>query len=246
MKRILCMALLMGFPFVTSYSATTKKAPQLPTQTIDVQASHLTTRVEWVKFPRPNYSNADLKGQNRSAVVRVFVNEQGQVEQASIQDSTGFKALDQQLLTAVKAAKVKPHMENNTALPIIGYQVFNLKLTDQDQAYCDYSFQSKQWQAQQGEQKTVFQYVSQPKLNIDTDLLNGHDRQVAFKIKANGQGMIEKVKITKGSGVYAMDQQIISALKGTLIQSKRKASTLWLYKPSSFKDEIRFKMDDCI
>lgn len=245
MKRILCMTLLMGLPLVNAYSATTKKAPQLPTQTIDVQASHLTTRIEWKKFPKPQYSNADLNGQNRSAVVRVYANEQGQIEKATIQDSTGYKPLDQLLLNAVKAAEVKPHIENKTALPIIGYQVFNLRLTEQDQIDCDYSFNSKQWQAQQHGKKTTFKYLTQPELAIHSDLLNEHDRKVEFKIKTNGKGIVKNVKIKKGSGVYALDQQIINGLKGTQIQSKRKASTLWLYKPSSFKDEIQFKLNEC-
>lgn len=245
MKRILCMTLLLSFPFAASYSASTKKAPQLPTQTIDVQPTHLTTRIEWTKFPKPKYSNEDLKGQDRSAVVRIYANEQGHIKQAAIQDSTGYQQLDQLLLNAVKSAEVRPHIENKTALPIIGYQVFNLKLTDQDQEFCEYSFNSKNWQAQQQQQKTKFQYLNQPELNVDTDLLNEHDRKVEFQIKANRKGEIKKVNIRKGSGIYQLDQQVTNALKGTQISTKRRASTLWLYKPSSFKDEIQFKLNEC-
>lgn len=130
-------------------------------------------------------------------MVRIYANEHGQIKQAAIQDSTGYQQLDQLLLNAVKSAEVKPHIENKTALPIIGYQVFNLKLTEQDQEFCEYSFNSKNWQAQQKHQKTKFQYVNQPELNVDTDLLNGHDRKVEFKIKANSKGEIKKINIKK-------------------------------------------------
>jgi TonB family protein len=245
MKPILCATLLMSLPFVAVSAAMTKTAPQLPTRTIDVQAAHLTTRIEWTQFPKLNYSNADLQGQDRSAVIRIYANAQGQIEQASIQDSTGFAPLDQLLLSAVKAAEVRPYMENKTALPVIGYQVFNLQLMENEQNDCVYSFNSKNWQAQQQGQPTRFQYLSRPVLELDTEQLKGYDRKLGFKIKANRKGQIEKVKIQKGSGNYVLDQQVFSALKGTQISTQRLARTLWLYKPSSFKDEIEFKLAEC-
>ncbi|KGT47585.1 energy transducer TonB [Acinetobacter sp. HR7] len=248
MKRILCLSLLAGFPLTATQSKTTKNV-QLPPQTISAQADdthiHLTTRIEWRKFPKPVYKNEDLKGQDRSAVVRVYADEQGQIKQASIQESTGLKDLDQLLVNAVKDATVKPHIEDEAAIPTIGYQVFQLDLKDENQVACDYRFNSKNWQAQQQGKKTRFQYVNQPELELNSEQLNGHDRKVEFKLKANGKGQIKQVKINKGSGLYALDQQIITALKNSQIQSKRSASTLWLYKPSSFKDEIQFKLNEC-
>src|SRR5690606_40227326 len=69
------------------------------------------------------------------------------------------------------------------------------------------------------------------------------DLKVKFKMKLNREGQVKSVKIRQGSGRYEVDQQVIAALKGTEIRSKRLASTLWLYKPSSLKDEIEFKLD---
>lgn len=244
MKPILCVMLFTA-PFATAYSATIKNVNQLPTQSIDVQPAHLTTRIEWSKFPQPIYNNDELKGQDRSAIVRIYVNEQGQIEQASIQESTGFTQLDQRLLQAIKAAKANPHIENKTTLPLIGYQVFSLKLKDETQTDCEYSFNSSHWQAQQQGQKTHFQYLKQPQLDLHPEQLHGHDRKVKFKMKLNREGQVKSVKIRQGSGRYEVDQQVIAALKGTEIRSKRLASTLWLYKPSSLKDEIEFKLDEC-
>lgn len=246
MKKILCLSVLMSFPLSAAHSASPKKVLQLPTQTIDVLPTHLTTRIQWSKFPKPSYSNEDLKNKNRAAIIRVFADEQGEVQEATVEESTGIKSLDQVLLRAVEKAQVKPHIDaEGKAAPQIGYQAFNLKLTDRNSKSCDYAFNSKVWQAQQNNKRTAFQYLQQPALQLDSEQLNNHDRKVKFSFKADKHGAVQKVKIKQGSGIYALDQKVIQAVSGSQIKVKRTASTLWMYKKSSFKDEIQFKLNEC-
>ncbi len=246
MKKILCLSVLMSLPLSAAYSAPPKKVHQLPTQTIDVLPAHLTTRIQWSKFPQPNYSNQDLKEKNRAAIIRIFADAHGEVQEATVEESTGIQSLDQLLLRAVEKAEVKPHIDaDGKAAPQIGYQAFNLKLTAQDAKNCDFEFNSKVWQAQQNGKKTAFQYAEQPPLELNTAQLKEHDRKIKFSFKTDKHGSVKKVKIKQGSGIYALDQQVIQAVSGSQIKVKRTASTLWMYKKSSFKDEIQFKLNEC-
>jgi TonB family protein len=171
-------------------------------------------------------------------------NTKGDVTNATVEESTGIKALDQILIDAVEDAQVKPHIKDGHAVSQIGYQAFNLKLSNKD-ALCDYEFDSKVWQAQQDGKKTTFKYQSKPEFQLNSEQLNGHNRQVKFSFKADKHGNIKTVKIKQGSGIYALDQSISQALTDSQISVKRTARTLWLYKKSSFKDEIQFKLNAC-
>lgn len=244
MKLALNFALLTCLPWLTA-TTHAEKSQKLPAQNIQVAAAHLTTRIEWQKFPQLDYNNEDLKDSPRAAVVKVQSDDQGQIHSAHIQDSTGIPALDNMLLKSVKAAHVKPHIQNGVSSPIIGYQVFNFKLTTDAQDLCQYPFDSKQWQIQQKAKKTHFKYLSQPMFTLNPDDLNARHRTVKFKIHSDKKQNIDQVKIIQSSGFNSIDQSLINGLKGTKIQTKRLASSLWLYKPNSFKDEIQFKADTC-
>ncbi|MDN5510787.1 TonB family protein [Acinetobacter sp.] len=247
MKQILCFSLLLSLPFSAVYSAAPKAAKQLAVQKSAALPAHLTTRIQWTKFPRPNYKNEDLKDQNRSAIIRIYADETGSITKASVQESTGLAHLDNLLMNAVREAHVKPHIENDTATPLIGYQTFSLKLgqEDEDAEACPYQFESKNWQAQQQNRKTPFSYQTQPQLDIESELLNGHNRSVKFTFKVNKHGDVKKVKVKQGSGIYALDQQVVQAVSNSQVTVKRTANTLWLYKKSSFKDEIKFDLNHC-
>ena len=84
MKQILCFSLLMCVPFSTVYSAESKATKQLAVQKSAALPAHLTTRIQWTKFPRPDYINEDLKEQNRSAIIRIYADETGNVIKASV------------------------------------------------------------------------------------------------------------------------------------------------------------------
>lgn len=244
MKQLLCFSLILSFPFVQSHSAETTKTSQLVVQKSTALPAHLTTRIQWTTFPQPQYNNDDLKGQNRAAILRIYADETGKITQASVQESTGLKNLDEILVQAVRQAHVQPYKIEDTVLPIIGYQTFSLNL-EHDQSDCNYSFNSKNWMAQQQQQKVKFAYNTQPQLELNRDELNQHDRKIKFSFKVDKHGAVKKVKINQGSGVYALDQNIVQAVSKSQIKVKRTASTLWLYKKSSFKDEIQFKLNQC-
>ena len=240
MKAILALALL-SIPLSLAYSAEVK-TQQLAPQKSAALSAHLTTRINWSQFPKPNYQNDDLNGQDRSAILRIYADETGQVTKAQVQESTGIKKLDEVLIKAVYAAKVKPEQRQETLVPIIGYQVFNLNYQEDGTEICQYDFNSKIWQAQQNQQKVDFRYVNQPVLVLSEDELNAHNCRVAFKLKVNNKGQVKKVNISKGSGVYAVDQKVKAALQASNVKVARK---YWLYKPNTLKDEITFKLNAC-
>ena len=242
MKPLFLLA-LSTLPFHLSHAA--QPPLELTIQKSSAQSAHLTTRIQWLDFPKPQYKNSDLNQQNRAAIIRVYADETGDVTKATVQETTGIKALDEKLVNAVLQAKVKPFMEDDTALAVIGYQVFNLNLTPDDVEACNYSFDSKNWRAQQQQQKVPFQYQAQPKLTLDSTQLNDHDRQIKFSFKADKHGNIKKPKISKGSGIYELDQQVLQAVANSKVSVKRTASTLWLYKKSKFKDAIEFDLNAC-
>ena len=74
------------------------------------------------------------------------------------------------------------------------------------------------------------------------DELKGKDRLVRFNFKVNKQGEATQVKINKGSGIYALDAQVMQALSNTQVDVPKK---LWFFKKSRLKDEIHFKLDKC-
>ena len=242
MKPLFLLA-LSTLPVHLSHAA--QPPLELSIQKSSAQSAHLTTRIQWVDFPKPQYKNSDLNQQNRAAIIRIYADETGDVTKASVQESTGLKALDEKLVNAVLQAKIKPFVEDGTASAIIGYQVFNLNLTPDDAEACNYTFDSKNWRAQQQQQKVPFQYQAQPTLALDSTQLNGHDRQVKFNFKTDKHGNIKKPKITKGSGIYELDQQVLQAVANSKVSVKRTASTLWLYKKSKFKDAIEFDLESC-
>ena len=243
MKQILCFSLLISLPLSATYSATPQIPQQLSVQKSAALPAHLTTRIQWTKFPRPSYKNEDLKDQNRSAIIRIYADETGSISKASVQESTGLTHLDELLIKAVRDAHVKPYFEKDTALPQIGYQTFSLKLSQEDDAeVCQYSFNSENWQAQQHNKKAPFSYRAQPDLDLDSEQLNGHNRAVKFSFKVNKQGDVKKVKVKKGSGIYALDQQIVRAVSNTKVDVPRK---YWIYKKSTLKDEIKFDLAQC-
>lgn len=153
MKPLFLLA-LSTLPFHLSHAA--QPPLELTIQKSSAQSAHLTTRIQWVDFPKPQYKNSDLNQQNRAAIIRVYADETGDVTKATVQETTGIKALDEKLVNAVLQAKVKPFIEDDTALAVIGYQVFNLNLTPDDIEECNYSFNSKNWRAQQQQQKCLF------------------------------------------------------------------------------------------
>ena len=246
MKTSLYITLLLGLSATHLYAKPTQLQPT-PKATLEVQKSaalpaHLTTRLTWRKFPQPKYQNEDLNQQNRAAIVRIYADETGKISQATIQESTGLKKLDDALLQAVRTAEIQPTYVEDTAVPTIGFQSFNLRLQDNQHENCQFDFQSKQWLAQQQQQKVQFKYRHQPQLNLSAEDLKNHSRKLKFQFKVNKHGEVKRVKLTQGSGQSALDQQVLAAVKAAQVDVPRQ---FWLYKKSKLKDEIYFDLNTC-
>ena len=243
MKKILFTSLFLIAPLTQAYAAESVSSEQLAIQKSAALPAHKTTRIEWIKFPQPQYKNDDLKEQNRAAILRVHADETGKITQASVQESTGLRHLDDILVQAVKNAQVKPHMINDTALATIGFQTFNLKYYDNNQEQCSYTFNSNNWIAQSTQQETPFVYLSQPQLHVDAEMLNQHDRNITFGFKVDKNGYVKNAKIKKGSGIYDLDQMILESISSVQIEVPRKYG---MYKKSRLKDEIQFLLEQCL
>ena len=246
MKTSLYITLLLGISGTHLYAKPTQLQPTAKA-TLEVQKSaalpaHLTTRLTWRKFPQPKYKNEDLNQQNRAATVRIYADETGKISQATIQESTGLKNLDDALLQAVRTAEIQPTYVEDTAVPTIGFQSFNLRFQDNQHENCQFDFQSKQWLAQQQQQKVQFKYRHQPQLNLSAEDLKNHSRKLKFQFKVNKHGEVKRVKLTQGSGQYALDQQVLAAVKAAQVDVPRQ---FWLYKKSKLKDEIYFDLNTC-
>lgn len=74
--------------------------------------------VQWSRSPKPAYSNSDLEGQTRTAMVYIEANEKGVITSARMVRSTGVPALDEKILRSVRSSKFKPYKENGVAYPI--------------------------------------------------------------------------------------------------------------------------------
>lgn len=250
MKRLAYLALLMTLPITATYSAESSMVKKLAVEKLTAEPAHLTTRIQWIKYPQLQFKSEDLASHDRSAIIRIRADETGRVIATEVQESTGLKALDQKIVAAVTAAKVKPYSKNGTALEIIGYQTFTLKLADSEdnaapKAECSYRFESKNWLKQQKDQSVPFTYLQQPQLQLAEGLLKNQDRVVKFKFNVDKHGDVTQVKLKKRSGVNAIDQQVIEAVQHSQVAVKRSYKTLWIYKSSSLNDEIQFKVNAC-
>ena len=126
MNKVLTLICLITIP-TFGYSA--DKLPTIQVhgvQSEQVQSQHLTTRIQWIKFPQISYQVSELKNQNRSAIIRVQTDASGNVVNADVQDSTGLRILDEKLVNAVEQAKVKPIKKNGKLIPMIVYHTFSL------------------------------------------------------------------------------------------------------------------------
>lgn len=250
MNKTLLITCLLCF---SSYGYSAEKLPTIKIigeQLEQNDPQHLTTRIQWVKFPQVKFQTSELKGQERSAVIRIKANSSGKVTDADVQDSTGIKSLDQKLVEAVEAARVKPTVKNGKAISMVGYQTFTLSVENasdrvKNNKQCTYTFNSENWMKQENDKSVPFHYSKQPQLALDENLLKFKNRVVKFKFKVNKQGDVTHVKLTKLSGVNALDQQVKSAIEKANVEVKRSYRTLWTYKPSTFNDEIQFKTNDC-
>lgn len=84
--------------------------------------------VAYIKPPRLNITERDLKGQARTIKLKVNIGTNGKVEAVQIVSSSGINALDQKVANAVKKATFTPHRVNGIAVPVYIIQPLELNL----------------------------------------------------------------------------------------------------------------------
>lgn len=85
-------------------------------------------QISWVRSPKPQYTNRDLQGSDRTVVVSITADATGKVTDVRVIRSSGVDALDQKVVRAVRNAKFRPYKENGVAYPFKAEQPFELKL----------------------------------------------------------------------------------------------------------------------
>ena len=94
-------------------------APAVPVTLAAMQPKTISSGVEYVRPPRPNYPLSSRRiHEEGKAVIRVLVNEQGMPAQAEVQQSSGSARLDEAAKLAVMGALFKPFMDNGKAMTV--------------------------------------------------------------------------------------------------------------------------------
>lgn len=91
----------------------------------DLQSRKLT----YISSPKPVYLPASIRAEEEGTViVRVLVNENGEIDGVGIHKSSGFSRLDDSALAAIAKSKVQPHSVNGRAVRSYFLAPVNFKL----------------------------------------------------------------------------------------------------------------------
>ncbi len=100
-----------------------KPQPATPT------TPQLVEGVSYIRPPRLEISDSDLKGQARTVKLRISISASGKVEDVQVVSSSGLSTLDQKVARALKRATFTPHRVNGIAVPVYTIQPFELNLS---------------------------------------------------------------------------------------------------------------------
>lgn len=85
--------------------------------------------VSYIRPPRLEISDSDLKGQARTVKLRISISASGKVDDVQVVSSSGLSTLDQKVARALKRATFTPHRVNGIAVPVYTIQPFELNLS---------------------------------------------------------------------------------------------------------------------
>lgn len=88
-------------------------------------------QVSYIRQPKFEFDNDDLKHKARSIKLRLNVGADGKVENVQVIQSTGLPALDARLQRAWQKAVFSPYKENGVAIPTYQFQEFTLDLVNE-------------------------------------------------------------------------------------------------------------------
>ena len=116
----------------TDSKADTQSKPESKSDTSSQQSTPaapvLVEGVSYIKPPRLNITERDLKGEARTVKLRINIGANGKVDAVQVVSSSGITALDQKVANALKRATFTPHRINGVAVPVYTVQPFELNL----------------------------------------------------------------------------------------------------------------------
>ena len=106
----------------------TESKPDTSAQQSTPSAPVLVEGVSYIKPPRLNITERDLKGEARTVKLRINIGANGKVDAVQVVSSSGITSLDQKVASALKKATFTPHRINGIAVPVYTVQPFELNL----------------------------------------------------------------------------------------------------------------------
>lgn len=103
--------------------------PEPKPQPAPPTSPQLVEGVSYIRAPRLEISDSDLKGQARTVKLKISISASGKVDDVQVVSSSGLTALDQKVARALKRATFTPHRVNGIAVPVYTIQPFELNLS---------------------------------------------------------------------------------------------------------------------
>ncbi|MDP5009449.1 MAG: energy transducer TonB [Glaciimonas sp.] len=102
-----------------------------PAPTASAAPRTITSGVEYIQAPRPEYpASAKRMGEEGKVTMRVLINEKGRAERIDIQKSSGSQRLDTAAKQALMRALFKPYTEDGKAIPVYAIVPINFQLSN--------------------------------------------------------------------------------------------------------------------
>lgn len=92
-------------------------------------AAQMIDGVSYIRPPRLQISDNDLKGQSRTVKLRISISATGKVEDIQVVSSSGLTPLDEKVARALRKAIFTPHRVDGVAVPVYTIQPFELNLS---------------------------------------------------------------------------------------------------------------------
>jgi len=144
--------------------------------------------IKWMKKPIFRINNDELKGYDRYLVVRIETDVNGFVKVAEINKSSGLQDLDNKIIEVFKKAKIFAKYPNDKI------ENFPIRLT----------------QPVELSVSRVPEYAEYPEFNFKNTDLKGSNRTITLSVEANEKGKLTKVKVSKSTGIPALDEYVLS------------------------------------
>lgn len=210
------------------------------------QLQPLQEKAEPVYIPDPKYPEAAKKaGIEGTAVVKVLVNEWGDVTETEILKSSGNKALDDAALTAAKKAVFIP--KKIKGKPVLDWTTIRIEFKLDKSSKTDIEKDSAL--APTGPEIEIVPYYKveekpkSPYIRIQEEVAEiakkyGIECDVTVKALIDTDGTVIKVEILKSSGYELMDKEalrIAKKYKFTPARAKPKSPRVWVSLPIKFR-----------